>query len=274
MQEVAMRELRRKLWGIARRLGGTVGLVVQHLDSGEELLLHPDEVFPAASVIKIAILAEAMRQVEAGTLTLNTTVRLAAKDVVGGSGVLLELHPGLELTVEDLLRLMIVVSDNTASNLLINRLWLENVALSMVQWGLTASKLRRKFFDYTAQALGLDNFITPREMARLLGMMVRGELPRSQAMLDLLARCQDRSKMALYFPEEQCIAHKSGEIEGVRHDVGVVYTAEAKPRPLFIFCALTKGQADVVATDQAIGRLCRLVYDYVVEETRGHKGPG
>ena len=258
-----MKELRPKLWGIASRLGGTVGLVVQHLESGEELLLHPDEGFPAASVIKIAILAEAMRQVEAGTLTLKTTALLAAKDVVGGSGVLFELHPGLELTVEDLLRLMIVVSDNTASNLLLNRLWLENVALSMVRWGLTASKLRRKFFDYTARAMGLENFITPREMARLLGMMVRGELPRSQAMLDLLARCQDRSKMALYFPEEQRIAHKSGETEGVRHDVGVVYTAEEKPRPLFIFCALTKDQANVVATDQAIGRLCRLVYDHV-----------
>ena len=258
-----MKELRPKLWGIASRLGGTVGLVIQHLESGEELLLHPDEVFPAASVIKIAILAEAMRQVEAGILTLNTTVRLAAKDVVGGSGVLLELHPGLELTMEDLLRLMIVVSDNTASNMLLNRLWLENVALSMTKWGLTASKIRRKFFDYTARAMGLENFITPREMARLLGMMVRGELPHSQAMLDLLARCQDRSKMALYFPEEQRIAHKSGEIEGVRHDVGVVYSAGEAPRALFIFCALTKDQANVVATDQAIGRLCRLVYEHI-----------
>lgn len=258
-----MKELRPKLWGIASRLGGTVGLVVQNLESGEELLLHPDEVFPAASVIKIAILAEAMRQCEAGLLPLNTTVRLAAKDVVGGDGVLLELHPGLELTVEDLLRLMIVVSDNTASNMLLNKLWLENVALSMSRWGMTDSRMRRKFFDYKAQALGLENLITPRDIARLLGMMVRGELYGSQAMLDLLARCQDRSKMALYFPEEQRIAHKSGENEGVRHDVGVVYSAGEAPRPLFIFCALTKGQTNVVAADQAIGRLCRLVYEHL-----------
>lgn len=252
-----------------RRLGGTVALVAKNLDTGETIAINPDEPFPSASIIKVLILIEVYRQVAAGRLSLDTIVPLDPQAVVGGSGILFELHAGIPLTVQDLVHLMITLSDNTASNLLIERCGIETLIATANELGLKKSRIQRRFFDYEARARGRDNWATAGDMVHLFDLLVRGELPASDTQLAILARCQDRTKMALYFPEEHRIAHKSGEIEGVRHDGGVVYRPGATPdawQPAFLFCMLTRNQANVLRTDQAIGRLCRRVYQTWVKE--------
>jgi len=252
-----------------RRLGGSVALVAKNLTTGETIAINADEPFPSASIIKVLILIEVYRQVAAGRLNLDTLVPLDPKEVVGGSGILFELHAGIPLTVQDLVHLMITLSDNTASNLLIDLCGIEALIATANELGLKKSLVQRRFFDYAARAKGRDNWATASDIVHLFERLVRGELPASETQLAILARCQDRTKMALYFPEEHRIAHKSGEIEGVRHDGGVVYRPGPTPaawQPAFLFCMLTRNQADVLRTDQAIGRLCRRFYQTWVGE--------
>src|SRR5438270_13287206 len=112
-----MQNLESEIEGIAAEAGGTVAVAAHHLPSGARLAQLAEEVFPSASVIKVPILVELFARVAAGSEDLQARVRLREEDKVEGSGVLRELHAGAEFTVEDLARLMIVVSDNTATNL-------------------------------------------------------------------------------------------------------------------------------------------------------------
>ena len=109
-----------RLESIQSRFSGRFGLAARNLTTGEEFLLDHDQVFPTASSIKTAILYEVFRQAEEGTFGLDDRVELKSSDIVRGSGVLRDIAPGLQPTVHDLAMLMIIVSDNTATNMLID----------------------------------------------------------------------------------------------------------------------------------------------------------
>jgi beta-lactamase class A len=254
---MSIRELRQKVRRLIRKPGGVFGLAVRDLLGGDELLINENEVFPAASVIKVGILAELMRQTSAGKLSLSDVVHLKDEDKVGGSGILFELHAGLELTVNDLAVLMMVQSDNTAGNLLIDMVSMASVNEYLGQLGLSATRLERKFMDYEARDRGRENVTTPWDMMRLLELIYRERLPHSRLMLDILCRQQDTHKMRLLLPDGVRVGNKGGELDGVRHDVGIVLTSHP-----YVFCALTRDQQDVVAAELAIARLSRLFYDY------------
>jgi beta-lactamase class A len=234
---------------------GHFGCRVIDLVSGEEAGFNDEAVRPAASVVKVPILIELYARKD---LSLDERVPLRAPDVVGGAGVLLELHEGIELTLRDLGRLMIVVSDNTASNMLIDRLGMDAINARMRSIGMASSVLGRKFM-IDPHALHAKNFTTARDMAVCLGRLQKGELLDEEATAEVIAvlkRQQYREKIPLLLPETVEVAHKTGEISHTRHDVGIVLAR----RPYVLSC-LTWDLDDVLLGDRAIAEFSRALFD-------------
>lgn len=220
-----------------RATKGDVGYYYKNLVTGATESYQADMPLVAASVIKLPMMVEAFRQEEAGILDMDMKVAVRAADKVPPSGVLTLLHDGLEVTIRDLVVLMIVVSDNTATNLLMDILGIDNVNALLDSMGLTQTRLRRKMFDAEAAAQGLTNTITAGEMGQLLERLYWGNIisPRAcRAMMDILKDQQVNSKMPFRFSEAMAIAHKTGEDDGTTHDVGIVYASQ----PFIVcFCA-------------------------------------
>ena len=140
---------------------GTVGLWARSFDSGEEIAWQPLETFPAASTIKVPILCEVFRQAGEGRFTLADARTLKTDDQVGGSGILKDLTAGLALTVKDLATLMIVISDNTATNMLIDLVGLDAVNASCERLGLSGTRLEFRV-QRAPEGASVMNRSTPR----------------------------------------------------------------------------------------------------------------
>jgi len=221
-----------------RNLDGVLGVALLDLTNQHAVLLNADEVFPTASTIKIAILAELCRQAQHGKLKLTDTYTLQQSDLVGGSGISGALTPGVtKLTLRDAAALMISVSDNSATNILIDRIGLENVNALLDSLGLTHTRLRRKMMDIKAAAEGRENVATPRELVQLLEALYRGKILNKQFTDDYfnLLSIPKSSYIPRELPEDLKIANKPGELEGVRNDCGLVFTGS---RP-YIICAMS-----------------------------------
>lgn len=241
--------------GDLRRAGyaGEVGLLVTDF-GGRELYAHAAEaVFPAASTIKVPLLLMALEQAGRGDLDLAERVSLRAEDRVPGAGVLHELSPGLALTWQDVLTLMIVVSDNTATNLLIERLGQDDFNAWLTARGLNSTWLigllqQLPERQNAAQRRGERNRTSARDQVALLLSLLRGDglTPQMQQLgLDILGRQQVRDLIGRGIPAGPGgaplyrVASKSGELRGVHHDVGLLWT----PRPLVV-ALLSQGGED------------------------------
>jgi beta-lactamase class A len=246
---------------------GRVGLVVKDLSTGETLEWSAQERFPAASVIKIPILIEALRQEQAGRLRLDERLPIRPEDKVGGFGILKELPSVESVSLQDLLTLMIVISDNTAANLCIERVGMEAVNETIASLGLRGTVLQRKMMDMAARERGLDNFTSPGDIARLLDLLMTGQIltaERCARALDILARQQVNDRLPLLLPSQVKVAHKTGELPGIRHDVGVLFIDSRH----VVVAALTKefttsvGQGLVGGqASELIARISRCIFD-------------
>jgi len=254
--------LRSQVLEIMSQVEGTFGLVIRIVDTGEEVEVNGDETFPAASIIKLPILVETLRQRFEGHLRFDEKVVLREEDKVGGSGVLKEMTPGLALPLADVLTLMIIVSDNVAANIAINRIGIENVNLYMRRLGLQKTVLQRKLMDFEARRRGLDNIASPRDMADLLQKLVTKTMlneENCEKALDIMKRQQVRDRIPRYLPVGTPVAHKTGEITGIRHDVGVVFAGN---RP-YIISAMSKDLKDEYKGMEAIARISQIVFKAV-----------
>jgi beta-lactamase class A len=210
---------------VARAFRGQIGVAAIDLRTGETIAVDADSRFPTASTIKTAVMIEAWQQASDGRLGMDTTLTLKEADKVGGAGVLRGLHDGLALTVADLIHLMIVLSDNTATNLLIERVGTARVNERLESYGLKETKLFRPTFrDGKADVLpelerefGL-GMTTPREMARLMALIAEGKAVNrlaSDGMLTTLRRQQDRAMIPRLLPADDRIqvGNKTGTDE-------------------------------------------------------------
>jgi beta-lactamase class A len=221
-----------------RSLDGVMGVYLLDLATGNTLALNADESFPTASTIKIAILAELFHQAQQGKLNLNDSYTLQSSDLVPGSGIAGSLTPGVtRLTLRDVAALMISVSDNSMTNVIINRVGMENVNALLESLGLTHTRLRRKMMDVKAAAEGRENVSTPREVALLLEALYKGKVLNKQFTEDFfnLLSVHKESYVPRNLPEDLRIANKPGELEGVRNDCGIVFTGK---RP-YAICVMT-----------------------------------
>jgi N-acyl-D-amino-acid deacylase len=246
---------------VAAAFDGRLGLYAKDLTTGEELSLRADEVFPQASSIKIPILVELHRQAKEGKLDLDDLRVIHDDEQIGGSGILGRLRSeSSRFSLRDLATLMILESDNTATNVLLDRVGLESVNRTLEGWGFGKTRVRRRMMDAAAQARGEENVSTPREAARLLEGLFRDEfLPRSTS-LDVLATLKRKKPgpIAAALPPGTVVANKTGSIPGVACDVGIVY----RPRHPFALAVMTAGSASGRG-EAAITEVARIVWDHL-----------
>jgi beta-lactamase class A len=233
-EQILWQKLEATIGETDRNLDGVLGVAILDLSTGQKYFLHGDEVLPTASSIKIAILAEFYRQVQQGKLKFNDLYTLQQTDLVGGSGIAEALTPGVtRLTLRDVAVLMVSVSDNSATNIIIDRIGMENVNALLDSLGLTHTRLRRKMMDLKAASEGRENVATPREMMLLLEALYKGKVLNKQLTEDYfnLLSIHKESYIPRELPEDLRVANKPGELEGVRCDSGIIFTGN---RPFVI----------------------------------------
>ena len=239
--------LHRTLDSLAGAHRGVVGYTVHNLDSGERLERRGDETFPTASLIKVPILVTLYDLIEKGEISLDDRMTVLKIDKVGGSGVLQSLHDGLEITVGDAAWLMSTLSDNTATNMLLDRVAMRRVWEKMEALGLPHTKVHSKTFQrFTSVAMdssvkyGL-GVTTPNEMARLFALMAEGRAVGPRADSLMLATLEENSDDVLLQRSTGGVraAHKTGATDQVRTEC----TLWRLPGRV-VACVLTKENAD------------------------------
>ncbi len=258
---VLKQKFQEKLEQLSEGLDGVPGVAIKDLRSGDVFLVNGDEVFPQASVIKVPLLVTLYERVHRGEIKLNRAIKLVPEQVVGGSGVLQELDDyRATLSVYDLAVLMITLSDNTATNILIDLVGMDAVNGLMDRLGLTHTRLQRKMMDIDAAKAGRENLSTPREMMTLLEILYRGEqLSRDvcEGALQVL-RKPKRGDLRAGIPAGVPLANKTGGLFRIRNEVGLV---QFEPNP-YVIVVMTKLLADESEGSRFIQAVSRAAFSY------------
>jgi beta-lactamase class A len=237
-QKVLWQKLEANIRDIDQHLDGVMGVAIEDLTTGDQFFLHENEVFAQASSIKIAVLAELYRQAQQAKLKLTDLYTVQASDLVADSNIMDGLTPGVtRVTLRDLATMMVAVSDNSATNVLIDRVGTENVNAMLDSLGLSHTRLRRKMMDLDAAKHGRENISTPREMMTLLAALYRGKVLNKEMESDfftMLSTGKD-SWIPRDLPADLKVANKPGELEAVRNDSGIVFV-EGRP---YVICVMT-----------------------------------
>ena len=213
---------------------GHTGFYCKNLATGLEYSVRAEEVFSAASVIKLPLLMHILRECHAGRMSMDEKLLVTEADKVPICGALTLFTSEVETDVRTLCRLMISLSDNTATNRLIRHATLEGAANGFAAMGLEKTKLKRLLFDAEASAAGLQNTICPKEIGMLLEQLYHHAFVSpdvSQEALDMLLLQQVDHKLNGKICGAVPIAHKTGEDDGISHDAGIVYAKEP-----FVIC--------------------------------------
>jgi beta-lactamase class A len=239
--------LRRTLDALADAHRGVTGYAIIDLDGGVRLSRRGDETFPTASLIKVPILVTVHDLVAKGTLSLDDRLTVLRIDKVPGSGVLQHLHDGAGITVGDAAWLMSTLSDNTATNLLLDRIIIRRVWDKMEALGLPHTKVHSKTF-LRSSSVAVDSSVkyglgvtTPNEMARLFALMAEGKAVNpaaDSAMLAVLEHNTDDLLLVRHLDGIR-VAHKTGATDAVRTDCGLFHLASR-----VVACVLTKENKD------------------------------
>ena len=249
---------------------GDLGLLFTDLKTGETVTVNPDKELPAASTFKVFLLAEFLRQCEEGKYNLMDRHELKAEFVSPGSGVLCDLLPGMNLTLLDYARLMMMLSDNTATDYLYSLTGRDNIKNNVIDaFGLTKTKcdypcklLIETYFDPAHKVVegernwrNTDDYRcltptnaspSPNDMAKVLKMAYDKALFSpwvSEQMIDIMKRCHTNSRIPKELPRDVEVAHKTGTMDKVANACGIVYTEKGD----YILCLFYNGN---VATQE------------------------
>ena len=237
-QHILWQKLEASIVAVDHNLDGVMGVAILDLTDGHQFLLNANDIFPQASSIKICVLAELYRQAQQGKLKLTDLYTVNSADLVPDSDIMNGLSPGVtKITLRDLATMMVAVSDNAATNVLIDRVGMTNVNAFLDSLGLTHTRLRRKMMDLKAASEGRENVSTPSEMMALLEALYRGKVLNKEWTDDffkVLSTHKD-SWIPRDLPDDVRVANKPGALEGVRNDSGVIFV-ENRP---YILCVMT-----------------------------------
>jgi|GEM_PF-356633 len=283
------------------KLSGPVGVMVGMLgDDDRTLTYNHEEVFPTASTLKTPLLYELHRQADEGKIDLTERVTLYHKDRVAGSGILQDLDEGLQPTIRDLAELMIIVSDNWATDMIYARIGKENMANTLKNLGMnqthipltihelfsalaevdpTDPKVNYQFLkDYLKDYTPSDDNIgfaaderndvsSPADMVRLVRLIHEGHGLSPESREGVIKILKDQNFATIIparLPPDEGIetAHKTGSIKGIKNDVGLVYS----PKVNYAVAFMSKGQDDVPEVVDQMARASRWIWDYLTED--------
>ena len=268
--ELVRAKVEARLREIVDQARGAMGVAVLDLNSGTRMGINDHMLFPQASAIKIPVLMEIYKQAGEGKFKLGDLRRIEARDKTGGSGVLCELGDGtVQMSLHDLCVLMITVSDNTATNMLIDLAGMEQVNNTLDSLGLTETRLQRRMLDTGASLRGHENLSTPVEALRIMEMLYKGEFINRGVCDEILSILKKEKPTGLGsgLPEGTVIASKPGSIGGVATEWAIVLL---KDRPYCVVVMENYGMEQDAAT--AMKEISKTLYDYFLRLSRatGH----
>lgn len=259
---------------LAKAHEGTVSVAVKNLKTGEEYYRNADQAMPTASLIKLPVMVAAYAQAAEGKVKLDAMLTLKKDDKVQGSGILTShFSEGASFPLKDAVRLMIVFSDNTATNMVLDQTGIKPVNERMAKLGLKDTLLNAKVFKGSTTSIAPDRTkkyglgsTTAREMVNLLELIEAGKVVSPEAcreMLGHLRACDDKEKMTRFLPAGTVVAHKTGSVNASKTDAGIIYTVSG---PVAI-CVLTDGNKDQRwvpdnAAQVLIGKIAKEAFDH------------
>jgi len=246
---------------------GVAGACVHDLSEDYGFSVLGDEVFPTASTIKIHVLTQLLLRAERGEVDLDQRLTVTSDVHVPGSGVLTYLGEPIELTLLDIATLMIIVSDNTATNMCIDVAGVEGTNELIRQLGLTKTVLRRKMQDHEAVARGEENVSTPKECVEMLRLLYEGQPTPGVAeqCLSILKKRKSATLFSSAIPRTIPLANKPGGMSRVRCDAGIVYL-ERRPYAMavmtkYAICEHPDQEQFIVDTARLIHRTMSVLAD-------------
>ena len=222
--------IRREMEGIP----GHLGFYYKNLVTGFAYGICEEEIYGAASVIKLPLFLHVLAECHKGNLSLDDGIVTEQSDKVPSCGALNMFTGSVKTDIRTLCRLMICISDNTATNRLIRLFGFEAIEQGFAEMGLEKTRIRRKLFDREASARGVQNSISPKELGLLLEKLYRGEFidrKVSDYAIEVLCEQQIGHKLGGKLGENVTIAHKTGEDDDLSNDIGIVYAAQP-----FVIC--------------------------------------
>src|SRR5438876_3883957 len=301
--------LRTQIEKVIPRARGQVGVAIKHVESGTELMVNADQTYPMASTYKVPILVELFYQRAAGKLSLSDRIEVDPSDVhPGGTIALLLDGPGLQMSIHNLINLMMRVSDNSAADILLNRIGPANVTARMRSLGLDKIRVDRSTLEMILDQEGLDydtygklplvqlrerldaidsqtaaranerfnstekDVATPRQMTLLLDKIYRGEIvdrATSDEMMEFMNHSMiGQTRIPALLPEGTRVVHKKGTISGSPNDTGVVFLPGGGHLLMTVFTKDAKAPA--ADREHVVAEIARFAYDYFVFNPAGH----
>ena len=257
-------EWKKEIEKIISQVEGSVCINFYDLNKNNVFSINGDKKVLSASMIKLLILAELMKKISENKFSLSDTIMIADSMKTGGDGVLKELNTGHHFTLKELATLMIVVSDNQATNILIDFLGMENINQLGKELRLKKTFLGRKMMDIEARKNGYDNYTCADDISSLLKLIYQEKLineEASQLMLDILLRQQQGERLQRYLPSDIKIAHKCGDLDNLENDGGIIWIGNKA----YILVVLTSGMPNLQCK-QTIGKISKFVYDKMEEQ--------
>lgn len=297
--------LKAELTNTITRARGEVGVAIKHLNSGTEILVNADSRYPMASAYKLPILVELFYQRAAGKLALDDRIEVEPSDLHVGSGSMIALYdpPGVQLSIRNIINLMMRVSDNSAADILFKKVGPSNVTARMQSLGLNSMRIDRSTLEMILDQSGVDyarfgslparelrkmldavdaqtaaraneqfnktdkDLASAHDMNRLVEKIYRGEIvdrATSDEIIDILKECQTGpARIPGLLPANTVVAHKTGTIGGSTNDTGIVYLPYGKGE-LAITVLMKDARAPAAERERVIAEISRYVYDYFV----------
>jgi len=247
----AEKDLEGRIAPLVKNHKGKVAVAIRNLKTGEDFYLNADERMPTASLIKLPIMVETYWQAQEGKAKLDATLTLKKDDKVQGSGILTShFSDGATFPLKDAVRLMIVFSDNTATNMVLDQIGIPSTNTRMEKLGFTNTKINAKVFKGSTTSIdpaatkkyGLGSTCA-REMVQFLELIETGKVVSPAAckeMIGHLKACDDKEKMTRFLPTGTAVAHKTGSVNASKTDAGIIYL---KSGPVAL-CVLTDENDD------------------------------
>jgi len=245
----------------SRSYRGRVGIYIKDLETGKTWDYNSERQFPSASLIKVPIMAAVFEKIKAGSLSLDTQIRLTRGGRVGGSGSLKWVRDGTSLSVMEIIYKMITESDNTATKMLIDTVGMDYLSASFRALGLERTNITPEGMSLSSRPVRRENYTTAREMGSLMERIYAGELVSREAsefMLDVLKHTKSRTRLRKGLPLGWEIGHKTGLLRRNCHDVGIVFS----PRGDFVIAVLTSEAPNYTVAKNFIAKVAKLTYQY------------